>query len=164
MQLHPAQRGADARRQLLGHHRLGDVVVGACLQTGHQVVRVGLRGDDDDRDDARRAQGTTHLEAADVGQAQVEQHQVRLVVGERFETGPSISRLAHLVALVLQRESQGEPDRVVVLDEQQRCHLGILTETARRAHTNDFCYSNRTISVRLRHSRRSDCISFTLLR
>ena len=52
----PPQQGADARRQLLGLERLGDVVVGARLETGDHVVGVGPGGDHDDRDVAGAAQ------------------------------------------------------------------------------------------------------------
>jgi hypothetical protein len=83
---HPTQQGPDPCRQLLGDDRLGDVVVGARLETGHHVVGVGLGGDDDDRHDALGAQGPAHVEAGHVGQAQVEQHQVGLVLAERGQT------------------------------------------------------------------------------
>ena len=59
-----ARQGTYTCRQLLRHDRLGDVVVGARLQPGDQVVGIGLGGDDDDRNNARGAQVSTDLEPA----------------------------------------------------------------------------------------------------
>ena len=53
-----AQQGADPRRQLLGHERLGDVVVRPGLEPGHHVVGVRARRHDDDGD--RAASGGGH--------------------------------------------------------------------------------------------------------
>jgi hypothetical protein len=103
---------------------------------------VGLGGDDDDRHDARGAQRTAHLEPGDVGQAQVEQHQLGLLLGERRQTLPSGAGLAQLVALVLQRHAQGEADGVVVFDEQQAVHP---------AGTPLICYRKRTRDALSRH-------------
>ena len=134
LQLHPAQQGPDARRQLLGHDRLGDVVVGARLEAGDHVVGVGLGGDDDDRHDARRPQRPAHVEAGHVRQAQVEQHEVGLPLGERGQAGRPVGRLAHPVALVLEGHRQRQADLVVVLDEQQGVHSGaILPSHLRRS-------------------------------
>ena len=61
-----AQGGADAGGKLLGNHRLGHVVVGTGLETGDQVVGIGLGGDDDDRHDAGGPQIATYLETAHI--------------------------------------------------------------------------------------------------
>ncbi|MCY1542303.1 hypothetical protein D9M68_780460 [compost metagenome] len=45
-----AQHGADARQQLLRRKRLGDVVVGARVETLHLVRLVAARGEHQDRD------------------------------------------------------------------------------------------------------------------
>ena len=126
VQVHPAQGGTDAGRQLLGHHRLGDVVVGAGLQPGDQVVGVGLGGDDDDRHDAVAAQLAAHVEPRQVGQAQVEQDEIRLPLLEQGQAGAAVGRLADLVPLVLEGQGEGDADGVVVLDEQQRIHVPTL--------------------------------------
>ena len=83
VELHPPQQRPDPGGELLRHDGLGDVVVGARLEPGDEVVSVGLSGDDDDRHDARRAQGTAHVESRHVGETQVEQHEVGLVLAER---------------------------------------------------------------------------------
>ena len=117
---HASQRRPDARRELLRDHRLGDVVVGARLETRHHVVGVGLGGDHDDRHDALGAQRPADVEARHVGQAQIEQHEIGRRLPERRQTVGAVGGLADLVALVLQRQRQGQADPVVVFDEQQR--------------------------------------------
>jgi hypothetical protein len=60
-----------------------------------------------------------HLEPADVGQPQVDHHQIRRLLLEHRQPGAPVGGLQHLVALVLQRHAQRQADGVVVLDEQQ---------------------------------------------
>ena len=64
-------------------------------------------------------QRPAHVEARHVGQPQVEQDEVGLLLGERRQPVGAVGRLAHRVALVLERQPEGQPDRVVVLDEEQ---------------------------------------------
>ena len=66
--------------------------------------------------------GAAHVEALDVGQAQVEQHEVGLVALERGQAAATVPGLLHLVALVLEGHADGQADLVVVLDEQQAVH------------------------------------------
>ena len=56
----PPQQGPDAGRQLLGHERLGDVVVGPGLEAGHHVVGVGAGRDHDDGNRAVRRSCRQH--------------------------------------------------------------------------------------------------------
>jgi hypothetical protein len=53
MRLAAPQQRADARNQLLGRERLGDVVVRARLEAGDLVELFGARGEEDDRQLAR---------------------------------------------------------------------------------------------------------------
>ena len=117
----PAQR-ADSSGQLLHLKRLGDVVVGACLQAGDHVMRVGARGDHDDRDVAGAAQLAGALEAVDVGQHQVDQDDVRAVRPEQPQAVFGPVGLDDVMALVLQRQPHRRPDAVVVFDQQNARH------------------------------------------
>ena len=62
------------------------------------------------------------VEALDVGQAQVDEHEVGLVAVEGGQAGAAVAGLLHHVALVLEGEAEGQADLVVVLDEQQPVH------------------------------------------
>ena len=62
------------------------------------------------------------VEALDVGQAEVEQHEVGLVALERGQPAATVLGLLHLVALVLERHADGQTDLVVVFDEQDSVH------------------------------------------
>ena len=72
----PARDGADARDQLAQAERLHDVVVGAELEPDDPVGLLAARGDDDDRHVRALAQPPADVEPVDVGQAQVQQHEV----------------------------------------------------------------------------------------
>ncbi len=111
--------GPNARRQLLGDDRLGDVVVGPGFEPGDQIMGIGLGGDDDDRGDALGPQCPAHVETGEIGQAQVEEHEVELALVEQGETCGTVGGLGDVVALVLQGHRQGEADVIVILDEQQ---------------------------------------------
>jgi hypothetical protein len=109
--------GADAGHELFGHERLGDVVVGAGLEPGHDVVAVGLGGDDDDRDLARRAEAANEVEAVDPGEAQVHQDDVDLLVHHQHQALLGRHGLEDPVPLVLEVGAQHQADRIVVLDD-----------------------------------------------
>jgi hypothetical protein len=82
------QHGAHAGRELAEAERLGDVVVGAVLETGHAIVFARARGQHDDRDVGAvgaRTQDAAHLEPADDRQIEIENDQVGRPVGDRFE-------------------------------------------------------------------------------
>ena len=114
----PAQQGADAGGQLLGHERLGDVVVGARLQPGHDVVGVRARRHDDDRHRAAAPQGAAALEAVHAGQHQVDERDVGRGLGEHVETLLAAGGVPYLVAFALQGEAHGGSDALIVLDDQ----------------------------------------------
>ena len=60
--------------------RLGQVLVGAGIQPGHDVLGVGHGGDEDDRRERKRGvvlEAPAHLEAVDLRHHDVEQDQVR---------------------------------------------------------------------------------------
>ena len=86
--LRPARHRADAGEQLAEAERLHDVVVGAELEPDDAVDLVAARRDDDDRHVRRGAEPAAHLEAVDVRQPEVEQHDV-VVLRRRARLRPS---------------------------------------------------------------------------
>jgi hypothetical protein len=117
----PPEEGADARRQLLGHERLGDVVVGARLQPGHHVVGVRPGRDHHDGDIALAPEGPAHLESVDARQHEVDEHDVGGPAGEGLQSLLATGRFDDRVALVLQGHPHGGLDPLVVLDSQNAC-------------------------------------------
>ena len=72
-----AQPDAHPGEQLGEPERLGDVVVGAGVETHDDVGLLAAGGQHDDREPfVAGAQGPAHGEAVEVGQGQVEQHEV----------------------------------------------------------------------------------------
>ena len=59
-----------------------------------------------------------HLEAVEVGQATVHQHQGRRSFGSEAKRALAVFGLAHRVALHLERDAQHLASRRVVLDDQ----------------------------------------------
>src|SRR5437879_4192575 len=114
-----AQVGGDAGDQLARAEGLDDVVVGADLQPDDDVDLLGLGAEDEDRHPrAGPADVAADVEAADVGQHQVEEDDVRL---ERLDPGEGVSaavRLLDQVPLLLAGEAHGLTDRRLVIDHQ----------------------------------------------
>ena len=114
----PAQQRPDAGRQLLGGEGLGEVVVGARLEAGDHVVGVVASGHHDDGHVAGAADRAAELEAVHARQHDVDQYHVGRV---RLEEGDGVLAGRGLVdrpALVLERETHGGADSLVVLDRQ----------------------------------------------
>ena len=72
-----AQHGADARHQLARAERLGDVVIGAQLEADELVGFVVARGEHDDREVTRSADGPRDVEPVEPGQSKIEDDEVR---------------------------------------------------------------------------------------
>jgi hypothetical protein len=70
------QQRAHPRHQFLHAERLGHVVVGAGIERGDFLAFVGAHGQHDHRHLRPLAQARQHLMAVEVGQAEVEDHQV----------------------------------------------------------------------------------------
>ena len=99
--LHPEHR-AHARHERRALHRLGDVLVGAGVEPGHHVARVGERRHQDDRRERQRRVGlhtTAHLEPVESGHVDVEQHEIRPVLVHRLQPGLAVGGAHHGVAL-----------------------------------------------------------------
>ena len=113
-----AQEGPDPRRQLLGHERLGDVVVGAGLEPGHDVVGVRPRRHMMIGTALLAPQGPAALEAVHAGQHEVDQRQSVGASANRSSPSSPLASVIDRVALVLEGEAHRGPDPLVVLDHQ----------------------------------------------
>ena len=123
----PAQQAADARQQLVETERLGQIVVGAFLEAAHQVLRVVLRGEDQDRHVvARGARAAQHLDAVHLGQHQVEDHELEAArgIGQPARGGGAVARDLDRVALRREIEAQTLGQMRLVVDHQDPRHRG----------------------------------------
>ena len=116
-----AQQGADARRELLGRERLGEVVVGPGLEAGDDVVGVVARRDHDDGDVARAAQRAAQLEPVDAREHDVDEHDVGHLLGERLDRLLAGARPLDRPTLVLERQLDRFADPLVVFNGQDSC-------------------------------------------
>ena len=86
----PSQNRADARRELAQTERFGDVIVGAEIEARDAIVLRRACGHHDDRqvpDSGLRPQDAAHLGAAQTRQVQIEDDDVRRMVGDGRRPG-----------------------------------------------------------------------------
>ena len=134
-----SQHGPDARDQLAAAERLGQVIVGAHLQSDHPVHLVALGGEHDDRDVRLGAQAPAQRQAVLAGQHQVEQDEVDPAVGQDLAHGTPVSRGADAKAFLGQRTRDEIADLAVVVDDQDvrsALHAGNIDEPARTRSGN----------------------------
>jgi len=114
--------GTNARDELAEPEGLHDVVVGAEFEADDPVHLLRTRGHDDDRHVGTGAQLAAHVEAVDVGEAEVEQHHVDgMVVGVVEAASERVGTGLHPVdveALALEPLRERGGDGVVVFDDQ----------------------------------------------
>ena len=120
----PPKDRLDPGNQRAGMERLGDVVVGAQLQADDRVDHVVARSEHHDRDIAPSAQLAAHLEAVQLGQHQVEDHQIWIVSGVEGEGLLAIGRGDHRPALLFEIEPEQLDDVALVVDHEDRLHPG----------------------------------------
>ncbi len=132
-----AQQGAQAGEQLLALERLDEVVVGARVQALDARVDGVARGEHEDRHVVGRAQPAGDLDAVELGQPEVEDHEVGVVGGRLAQRRLAVAGDAHLVAVQAQRALERLGDLVVVLDDE---HAGV---TAGRGHCTARGYGAR---------------------
>ncbi|MNN09175.1 hypothetical protein D3C81_1220510 [compost metagenome] len=116
-----AQHGLQARYQLTGGKRLGDVVVGADFQALDLVVLFTLGGEHDDRDVPGQfitLEATGQLDAGRAGQHPVEQDQVRFAVDDNGVGLLGVFRLQAVIAGHFQRNGDHFANGRFVVDDQ----------------------------------------------
>ena len=116
-----AQHGVNAGQHLLHFKRLGDVVVGAHLQTGHLILQLALGGEHDDGDFGGLPDLLAHGPAVHAGQHNVQQHQIRLELVEFLQTGQTVSRDFALHLFLFQIDAQQVGNILIVFHNQYLC-------------------------------------------
>ena len=123
----PPEHRPDPRLELAGLERLEHVVVGAGVERLHHALVVVPRGGHDDRHRRDRAQHPQQLAAVEVGQAQVEDDEVRTFLHRLLQPGQRGAGRADRVAALAQRADQRRADALVVLHDQELGHVATLT-------------------------------------
>ena len=119
------ERHAEPGEQLADAERLGDVVVGAGVERRDLVRLLAARREHDDRHGGPFAQPPDHLEAVEVGQAEVQDDDVGLSRLGFAEPLRARRRLEQSIAVARERGAQEAPDLRLVLDEDDD---GLLAE------------------------------------
>ncbi len=117
-----AHRRAGASEQLLHAEGLRDVVVGPGVERRDLVgLRLAHR-EHDHRHVAERADAPDHLGAVEVGQPEVEQHEVGRLLGGAHDALLARADRGDLVAVGLEARAQRPPDLRLVVDHQHPAH------------------------------------------
>jgi hypothetical protein len=122
----PAEPQFDPGRQFGVPERLGHVVVRSALQGADRVGDRVPRGEDHHRHPgALGAQLVEQFEAVHAGQADVEDDEVELVAQRVVQPGRAV--LGHRRLVSLRAEALGDEggDALLVLDDQDPCHLSL---------------------------------------
>jgi len=113
------QHGAHARQQLGHLEGLEHVVVRAAVEPAQTRIERVTRGDDNERHRVlARAQAGQHLQPVLARQAQVQQHQVVALDGQRIEREVAIAHPVVGEGGVLQRVVHGFTDHGVVFNQE----------------------------------------------
>ena len=115
-----ADGDADAGQQLGRAEGLGEIVVGAVIEGGDFLRFLIAGGDDDDRRGEPRAKLLENFLAVDVGEAEVEDHEVgRALLGEQQPLLAGVG-LGKSIAGFGQRVGEKLPDRRFVFDDEHQ--------------------------------------------
>ena len=123
----PAQHGAEPGVELVGADGLDDVVVGAAVEGGHDVGVAVAGAHDDDRHGGDGPQHAQDLLPVDVGQAEVEEHDLGRLVDDGLQRVQARADGGDGVSAVGQRADQSGADGRVVLDDEDGGHEGKAT-------------------------------------
>ena len=118
---------ADAGGDLVQAERLHDVVVGARVERPDHRGVVVDGGDHDDRHRTGRPDHPDHGQAVDVGQPQVEQHEVGSLAQHRLQPGDAGAGGVDVVAALAQALLERGTDRRIVLDHEDAGHVMVNT-------------------------------------
>ncbi|CBH25967.1 hypothetical protein SRM_03046 [Salinibacter ruber M8] len=118
--VHAAQEGLDARQKLVEGKRLGEVVVRPGPEAPHPVLHGVEGGEHQDRQlGAVQAQALAHLQPGQIGETDVQQHEVDAALPGVVEPTPAGLDPAHLVPLFVEPLLHERGDVGLVLDKQK---------------------------------------------
>ena len=129
---HPSKNGTHPGVQRRRREGLGDEVVGAGFERSHQGGLVVARRHHDHRHGRHRPQHAQQLDAVDVREPEVEDHEVDLGGNGLLQPGHARRGGGDDVAPIGEGVQQRPPDLGVVLDDEQ---VGHTAETSVRAPT-----------------------------
>ncbi|MNH17045.1 hypothetical protein D3C79_766990 [compost metagenome] len=117
------QQDPDPRHHLLDAERLAHVVVGPRVQQPHLLLLRIPRRQHQHGVLVVLADRLQDLDAIPIGQAEVQDHQVRVEVAILLQPVVDADRLADLVALGDQADAQEAADRHLIINDQDMSHL-----------------------------------------
>ena len=127
--LQAAQDGAHALDDEALRERLGDVVVGAHLESEQLVDLLVLRGEEDDGHVGLLAHAAQQLHAVHARHLDIEDAEIGRILGQRLERGRAVAVGPDLVAFGLERHAERGQDVALVVDERDRAlffHVSII--------------------------------------
>jgi hypothetical protein len=111
----------------------GDVVVCAKIQAVYFFHHCVARGDEDDRNRALLAQTAKHLNAAELGEHDVQQDHVKRTAERALETGTAIEAALGLIPFVLEFQREKTYDLRLVFNNQDAHGKPSFSECLREA-------------------------------
>src|SRR5438034_7616697 len=115
-----AQRDTDSRQQLADTERLGEIVVGACIQRLDLLLLIAPRRQDDDRSRVPFAQAQHDIDPIGIRQPQVEDEQIGFSRCCLYESVGAALRLENSERLRRKPRAQKTPDLRIVFDNDDR--------------------------------------------
>src|SRR5438093_3892414 len=116
------QQGAHARGELLLREGLLEVVVGAEVKEPRALVAAFLAGEHEDRRRRRGANAPADLVAGELGEAAIEDDEVRRLFGVPPQGRLAVVRGDHLVAILSEERRHHADHRALVVDDQDARH------------------------------------------
>jgi len=119
----PTEQRTHAGDKLAGREGLREVIVGTELEPNY-LVELGIaRREHQDGHIALLPDAAAHLEAVEIGQHDVEEHDVRPALMERLEAAFAVLSRENLEAFLAQRVTERVTQIRVVVDENDPWHL-----------------------------------------
>jgi hypothetical protein len=115
----PPEQRLDASEKLEREERLDHVVVRACVQSLHPILRRSAPGQDEHRTlHAVGADPFEHGHAVHARQTEVEDHEVGCALGDRVQRVQPVARHLRAVAVTTEIQRDGFGEIVLVLDDE----------------------------------------------